>query len=174
MARQRCTKMNTRNKGFTLVELIVVLVIMVILLSLGIGGILAWQDWSKFKKENTAAETIFYALQNQFTEYDASGVFDEKITDETSSYLIADINDLKRPVNPQYPKYFDGKSIVYEKNEYYKWEPDGNGGIAIWANTPSGNGIDKTMYQDSIYCITAQKDDYDRYLAKDSTLNKGT
>ena len=110
MTKKRQSQLNTQ-KGFTLVELIVVLVIMVILLSLGIGGILAWQDWSKFKKENTAAETIFYALQNQFTEYDASGVFDDKITDEIAidTYLVAE----KDTSSPKYKKYFDNSSITY-------------------------------------------------------------
>lgn len=171
MTKKRQSQLNTQ-KGFTLVELIVVLVIMVILLSLGIGGILAWQDWSKFKKENTAAETIFYALQNQFTEYDASGVFDDKITDEIAldAYLIAE----KDPLSPKYKKYFDNSSITYEENKYYKWEPDSNDGIALWANTPTTTGIDKSIYQGDIYCIYAKKDDYDRYLAKDATLDKGT
>ena len=171
MTKKRQSQLNTQ-KGFTLVELIVVLVIMVILLSLGIGGILAWQDWSKFKKENTAAETIFYALQNQFTEYDASGVFDDKITDEIAldAYLIAE----KDPLSPKHKKYFDNSSITYEENKYYKWEPDSNDGIALWANTPTTTGIDKSIYQGDIYCIYAKKDDYDRYLAKDATLDKGT
>ena len=71
-------KLNTQ-KGFTLVELIVVLVLMMIFITLGVAGILTWQDWSRFKKENTAAETIFYSLQNQFTELDATDAFDSKV-----------------------------------------------------------------------------------------------
>ena len=55
------------NSGFTLVELIVVLVLMMILLSLVIFGGLSWQDWSRFKHENTVAEDLFYAAQNQLT-----------------------------------------------------------------------------------------------------------
>ena len=175
MVKKRNSQFNSQ-KGFTLVELIVVLVIMVILLSISIGGILAWQDWSKFKKENTAAETIFYALQNQLTEFDASGVYDnenKRIINviDLDTYLVAD---------PTNKNYFDSKVFYEERTvnnstekEYYKWEPDGNGGIVIWPNTPVSAG-EKKDYQGNIYCIFANKDDYDRYLAKDSTLDKGT
>ena len=64
------------NKGFTLVELLVVLVLMTILFSIAIFGALGWIDWARFKHEESAAEDIFYAVQNQLTELDSSGAFD--------------------------------------------------------------------------------------------------
>ena len=40
------------NKGFTLVEMIVTIVVMTIMVSLSVFGLLKWQDWSNFKREN--------------------------------------------------------------------------------------------------------------------------
>ena len=153
-----------KNKGFTLVELIVVLVLLTILISLGIRGLLSWQDYSQFKKENTGAETIFYAVQNQFTEYGASGVFDEKVTDVVTNMNGHKIGD------PDSQNFFDGSKIKYGSGsgDYYKWQPDGSAnGIAIWANTPSNGVTDakKKDYQGSIYFMSADKGDYDKYVA---------
>ena len=67
------------NKGFTVVELVVVLILMTILLSLTIFGGLAWQDWTRFKSENATAEDIFYALQNQLTEYENGGATEQRV-----------------------------------------------------------------------------------------------
>lgn len=154
-----------KNKGFTLVELIVVLVLLTILISLGISGLLSWQDYSKFKQENTNAETIFYAVQNQFTEYGASGVFDEKVTDVMKTLDGHKIGD------PDNQNYFNGSKISYGEGstDYYKWQPDGStNGIAIWANTPTGGNItndEKKNYQGSIYFMAAEKGDYDKYIS---------
>ncbi|MCR4609750.1 MAG: prepilin-type N-terminal cleavage/methylation domain-containing protein [Eubacterium sp.] len=156
-------KTSYRNKGFTLVELLVVLVLMVILLSLSVVGILSWQDYSQFKKENTSAETIFYAAQNQLTEYNVSGVYDEKIIKalkDIDGHKVADPTD-KGP--------FEGQTILYgseDSGDYYKWEPDSNPeGTAVWGNTPSSAGDEKYKYQGSIYYLSAERGDYDRYLA---------
>ena len=154
-----------KNKGFTLVELIVVLVLLTILISLGISGLLSWQDYSKFKQENTNAETIFYAVQNQFTEYGASGVFDEKVTD------VMKTMDGHKIGAPDNQNYFNGSKISYGEGstDYYKWQPDGStNGIAIWANTPTGGSItndEKKNYQGSIYFMAAEKGDYDKYIS---------
>ena len=67
--KKRAIKRQLNNEGFTLVEMIIVLVIMVILLSLSVGGIMAWQDWSKMKQFNSHAENIFMAAQTQLSEY---------------------------------------------------------------------------------------------------------
>lgn len=158
-----------KNKGFTLVELIVVLVLLGILISLGVSGLLSWHDYSKFKQENTNAETIFYAVQNQFTEYSSSGVFDEKVTSlfKTEWHKLGDAD--KNPSN----NLFLGdpnSSISYEEGKYYDWDE-------IWANTPdssTGNtpaGSEKA-YQGSIYYMSADKGDYDDYLNGTLPANK--
>ena len=167
------TRQFHKNKGFTLVELVVVLVLLGILVAMGVSGILSWQDYSRFKQENTDAETIFYAVQNQFTEYNASGVYKEKVIN------VLDGADLKLKENPSSSNglFHEGK-IFDSEGTKYEWD-------SIWANAPSG---DKTKYQGSIYSIHADaktsnqafegKSDYDVYLAyleNDSvSIDKGT
>ena len=51
--------MNNNNKGFTLVELVVSFVIILILASLSIVGVLAYQDFADFKRQNSYAQTLF-------------------------------------------------------------------------------------------------------------------
>jgi len=163
MRKRNLSQLNT-NKGFTLVELIVVLVLFVILLAISIAGLLTWQDWSRFKKENTAAETIFYAAQNQLSELSATGVYKEKVVKilEGKGNLLLD-----KPEDTK--EYFSGDRIRYGSgnSDYYKWQPtDTQGGTAIWANTPQEAKTDqeRQKYQGRIYYLRANANDYNRYI----------
>ena len=55
------------KKGFTMVEVIVVVVLMMILASGTVLGISEWQRWSAFRKQNDMAQTLYLNLQNQLT-----------------------------------------------------------------------------------------------------------
>ena len=55
------------NRGYTLVELVVVMMIMAICLGLAVWGISGWRDWADFKRQNEYAQTLFVAAQNQLT-----------------------------------------------------------------------------------------------------------
>ncbi len=152
------------DKGFTLVELIVVLVLLLILLGLSIAGILTWQDWSRFKKENTGAETIFYAAQNQLSELSATGVYKEKVTKVVQNHLTP--YRLDTPIQ-ETKTYFSGSKIKYGAGDtdYYKWQPDDTpNGIAVWANTPDVDDEKKKDYQGSIYYLYAEAGSYSRYM----------
>lgn len=61
------------NGGFTLVELIVVLVVLGILCSLAVMSIIGWQDYADFKQNNEAAQSVFSAAQIQLTQYAERG-----------------------------------------------------------------------------------------------------
>lgn len=65
--------MKTKNKGFTLVELVVVLMIMVILLSAATFGLYQYTRYAKFKNYNEDAQTLYVAAQEALTHYKASG-----------------------------------------------------------------------------------------------------
>lgn len=59
--------MKNNNKGFTLVELVVSFVIILILASLSIVGVLAYQDFADFKRQNSYAQTPFASAQQTIT-----------------------------------------------------------------------------------------------------------
>lgn len=62
-----------RTGGFTLVELIVVLVVLGILASLAVMSLIGWQDHADFKRQNEYAQSIFTAAQIQLTQYAERG-----------------------------------------------------------------------------------------------------
>ena len=69
--------MKNSNKGFTLVELVVSFVIILILASLSIVGVLAYQDYADYKRQNSYAQTLFAAAQQKLTSYSVRGEMDE-------------------------------------------------------------------------------------------------
>ena len=181
------SKQNIHNKGFTLVELIVVLVLMMILIGISVAGILTWQDWSRFKKENTGAETIFYAMQNQLTELSASDAYNDELLRKIqigATDSMGNDTGVLRVATPDNPNYFGnaGSKVSYEDGKYYLWDDtvSGNGTI-IWKNTPSNaTAEEKKEYQGSIYRLYANKGDYSTYLSDlertdgEKTLRAGT
>lgn len=69
--------MKNENKGFTLVELVVSFVILLILSSISVVGVLAYQDYADFKRQNSYAQTLFVAAQSQLTGYSVRGQLDD-------------------------------------------------------------------------------------------------
>ena len=171
MSRKKREKLNNaQNHGFTLVELIVILVLLMILITLSIGGLFAWQDWTRFKQENTGAENIFYAAQNQLNELSATGMMDDKVNSVLDSLPAGHILG-----NPNNPNYFDGNTISFDAEGggvgYYNWYVVGDSEGTIWKNTPNSNNIttpdSASNYQGSIYYLSADRGDFDDYLSGD-------
>ena len=171
MSRKKREKLNNaQNRGFTLVELIVILVLLMILITLSIGGLFAWQDWTRFKQENTGAENIFYAAQNQLNELSATGMMDDKVNSVLDSLPAGHILG-----NPNNPNYFDGNTISFDAEGggvgYYNWYVVGDSEGTIWKNTPNSNNIttpdSASNYQGSIYYLSADRGDFDDYLSGD-------
>lgn len=69
--------MKNKNKGFTLVELVVSFVILLMLSSISVVGVLAYQDFADFKRQNSYAQTLFTAAQSQLTGYSVRGQLDD-------------------------------------------------------------------------------------------------
>ena len=171
MSKKKTEKLNNvQNRGFTLVELIVILVLFMILITLGIGGLFAWQDWTRFKQENTGAENIFYAAQNQLNELSATGMMDDKVNSVLDLLPAGHILG-----NPNNPNYFDGNTISFDAEGggvgYYNWYVTGISEGTIWKNTPASENISNpdsaSNYQGTIYYLSADRGDFDDYLSGD-------
>jgi len=162
------SSLKKHNNGFTLVELIVVLVLMAIMMTVTIAGGIAWQDWSKFQHEDSAAEDIFYAVQNQLTGFDSSGAMNYKVTRKLlnggnestgsgyeSKYVLATVDN---PANLG--------NIVYKENDgdgvAYSWD-------TIWGEYKYTKNDAELSQEAAILKLYAAADQYNRYLEIRST-----
>ena len=146
------------NKGFTLVEMIVILALMAIMMGVAAFGILGWVDWATFRKENAAAEDIFYAAQNQLTELDSSGALYRRVT----SILEAD------------PNYNDDILLakgtnVFQSGSYFSQLTDSNGNPYVWNDlwlTKNNNNQYRTIVR-----LTVDRGTYTKYTNGESVSN---
>lgn len=150
-----------KHSGFTLTELIVVLAISAILLGLTIFGILAWQDWATFNKQNEYAQSLFVAAQNQLAEYGANGKLG-KMTDE-----FLDVDDGSVQVGMELTQSVLESMVIGQKEDgsdaYYEYE-------TIWPE--SYLKTNPRLYQDKIVAITADAQQYSQYLNNPSEFKK--
>lgn len=103
------------SKGFTLVELAVCFVILLLLISTGIAGVLAYQDFADFKRQNSYAQTLFAAAQSQLTGYSVRGQMEEL---KTAADKIVDADTIIAPsgksVNKSNIHFLTGTKEAYE------------------------------------------------------------
>lgn len=85
---------NKKNAGFTLAEMLVTFVIMLILASISVAGILAYQDYADFKRQNSYAQTLFVAAQSRLTDYSVRGQMDRL---SGAAENVLDLNQLITP-----------------------------------------------------------------------------
>lgn len=98
--------MKSYKKGFTLVELVVVLMILAILLGAATFGLYSYTRYAKFKNYNEDAQTIYVAAQEALTHYKASG----QLTDyaaQVKTYALKtsdakNYNKIKPMINNEY------------------------------------------------------------------------
>ena len=141
------------NKGFTLVELIVVLALLVILLSVTIVGGLAWQDWAQFRQEEAMAEEIFYAAQNQLTELDSSGALYHKVTQ-------------KMQTNGSYKSEYKIDATIFNTIPY---DTNSSGNVILNMNNIWINA-NLTKEPGELVKLQANAGDYEKYLDGDASL----
>jgi len=130
------------SKGFTLVELIVVLVIFSIAIGLVGMGMLSWQDWTDFNNQNEYAQTIFIAAQNQLNEYNSNGRIKE---------LQEEIDIEHNAVG----KILNVTTLISEDGDYYDLDN-------VWPESKNESNPDK--YRGDIISLRAQPGDYDSYI----------
>ena len=65
------------KKGFTLMEVIVVLVILTILLAIGIPAAINYMKLAEFRRNESHAKTAYLAAESVLTWYRASGEWEE-------------------------------------------------------------------------------------------------
>ena len=66
-----------KKKGFTLVELVVVLVIMTVILGIAIPSVLHYMKMAEFRKNEENAKTVYLAAESKLTYYRSSGQWEE-------------------------------------------------------------------------------------------------
>ncbi len=132
--------------GYTLVELIVVIVILLILAGATVFGITRWLSFTDFKRQNEYAQTIFVAAQNQLTEYSENGRLGElqaAVADETGEYgHVLDVTKLKGADGEPYKL-----SEVWPESDKDTTRPNAS------------------RYQGEICSLIGTKEDYQNYLA---------
>lgn len=69
--------MKNNNQGFTLTEMVVAFVVLAILSSIGVVGVLAYQDFADFERQNRYAQTLFVAAQAELTADSVRGGLEE-------------------------------------------------------------------------------------------------
>ena len=120
-------KIHRDNSGFTLIELIVVLILMGILLGTTLYAGLGWQDWAQFKHEEACAEEIFYAAQNQLTELDSSNALYRKVArpmmnsdtegDYIAGYVVNNIDQIVYDRDANGDVKYNSKTIWINSNK---------------------------------------------------------
>ena len=149
--RKKCAQ-KLNNAGFTLVEMIVVLIIMVILLSLSAVGIMAWQDWSKMKQLNANAESLFNAAQTQLSNYSASGSLENEVINR-----LKNGEEYQNTEKTKVLKAGDISAITDPDGVSYDWD-------RLWTTG---------VHPDQIISVSSTPGDYERYL-KNEELDEGT
>ena len=99
-------KLSKDNKGFTLVEMIVVLVILAILAAILIPGLLGYIDDAKQKKLEIHGKAVYTAAQAQASKNYAKGTTPVSDTDATNGYAkkVLDLSEITT---------FNGSATVY-------------------------------------------------------------
>ena len=85
-----------KKKGFTLVELVVVLVIMTVILGIAIPSVLHYMKMAEFRKNEENAKTVYLAAESKLTYYRSSGQWEEFKKEVMSQGKEAPFTDSKR------------------------------------------------------------------------------
>ncbi len=153
------------NKGFTLVEMLVVLILMTILLGVAAMGIIAVQDQASQISADNNAETVFITAQKKITQLNASGQLEEKVK------LIKG-SDGKYPTSILVPVYRTDWPFSYPNNfitkSLHNQFSDADSAMLLTSAEIWGD-----YNYHNIVVLRSKTGDYDKYLNGD-TLDPAT
>ena len=90
-------KNSTKKKGFTLTELMVVLVIMSIIAAIAVPSFINYWRRAEFRKNEENAKTIYLAAESKLTYYRSSGQWDQfkkRLLQEGTEAILDDKEEL--------------------------------------------------------------------------------
>ena len=136
-------KMN--NKGFSLVELIIVIAIMAILAGAIAPALIRYIDKSRKSNDISAAKTIKTSVETALGNED---IYNEVFTGSNSSYGPVEVCSESLSIGtPEIKTNLGGKapSVKYKKDGQQKffWEASASGQVTVYVGTSSN----KTMYE---------------------------
>lgn len=148
------------DKGFTLVELVVSFVIILMIAALSVVGVLAYQDYADYKRQNNYAETLFVAAQSQITGYSVRGQL-KKL--EAVSIDPLDLNEVTTPAGIMASESDNGQNAKQGEIYYLTGNREA---YEAYQNGEYQNRTDVTSV-----CYQTLYDLFDGYLFDKSVLN---
>ncbi len=171
MKNRRSGQLN--HQGFTLIELVVVLVLMGILLSISAAGLIAFQDQAGKLQKNESAQTIFMAAQSKLTQMEGNGQIEElkdRLKDEDGNYSISDYVPVFSPINDEFNRYFSNyitKTVMHSTS----LSEEGKSRLAgSQAMLMTDLDIWGTYDDNVLLSLRAKAGDYDLYVQDPSSL----
>jgi prepilin-type N-terminal cleavage/methylation domain-containing protein len=136
----------TNDKGFTLVELIVVLVILAILAAILVPALLGYIDKAREKQITTNAEAAYVAAQALATEAYGKGI---DVDDNVTSQKIMNLTDIEESftIHASYggttkTSVNNDKRSEYIISQFTYTQTATNGKVAIWYQKGASGGSD--------------------------------
>ena len=165
---------NSRNKkGFTLTELMVVLVIMAIIAAIAVPSFINYWRRAEFRKNEENAKTIYLAAESKLTYYRSSGQWDQfqkRLLQEGTEAVLDDNSDLNGRIYTvmldanTYEQKDDSKDLLLQLIDDYTYDKQIlNGAIALEIDSETGE-VYSAFYGTKCKGLNYASEDQNGYL----------